>query len=59
MDFDEEYMMAYVLRDGRSILTEEMIEEWGEAADRGEFPPGEWEWIVKPPGRPRLSSNEE
>ncbi|MCL2403844.1 MAG: hypothetical protein FWC86_06435 [Coriobacteriia bacterium] len=52
--------MAYVLKDG-SILTEEMIEEWGEAAERGELPggPDDWEWVIKPPGRPQLYPNEE
>jgi len=50
--------MEYKMKGGH-ILTDEDFERLGEAAERGEFPPGEWEWIVRPPGRPQLSPNEE
>ena len=36
------------------ILTDEEINQLGEAADRGDFVGTPGEWIVRPPGRPNL-----
>lgn len=49
--------MEYILKDG-SVLTEEMIEELAEAAERGNLPGTPGEYIIAPPGRPRLSDEE-
>jgi hypothetical protein len=40
------------------IVTDEMMEEWGAACERGEYPGQTGEFIIAPVGRPRLTSDE-
>jgi len=41
------------------VLTEEMIQELGEACERGEYPGTPGEFIIAPVGRPPLSLTED
>ena len=50
--------MEFTAKDG-SVVTEEMLNKLGEAADRGEFPGTPGEWIIRPQGRPELFPGEE
>ena len=49
--------MSYTTKSGY-VLTEEMIEELAEAAERGEYPGTAGKVIVASPGRPKLSDEE-
>lgn len=49
--------MAYVLKGG-AILTEEMIEELAEQAEKGIYPGETVEVVIAPPGRPPLCDEE-
>lgn len=49
--------MTYVLKDG-SVLTEEMIEELADQAEKGIYPGNPGEMIVSPVGRPPISDEE-
>lgn len=49
--------MTYILKDG-TILTEEMIEELADQAERGIYPGETVEVIIAPPGRPSLCDEE-
>ena len=49
--------MEYTTKSGFKF-TDEMIEEWAEQAERGNYPGKPGKFIVSPPGRPRLSDEE-
>ncbi|MCL2819050.1 MAG: hypothetical protein FWD41_04925 [Actinomycetia bacterium] len=49
--------MEYKTKGGQ-ILTDEKIEEMGDACDQGEIPGTHGEWVIAPPGRPQLYPNE-
>lgn len=49
--------MGYKTKSGH-VLTDEMIEEIAEAAERGEYPGKPGKIIVAPPGRPSLYDEE-
>ena len=49
--------MSITLKDG-FVLTDEMIEEIADKAERGELPGKPGRFIIAPPGRPRLSDEE-
>ena len=50
--------MQYVTKSG-FVLTDEMIESFGEACERGEYPGTPGEFVVAPVGRPRLCPSED
>ena len=50
-------MKEYRTRGG-FVFTDEDIERWGAAAERGEFPGKPGRFIVAPPGRPPLFDEE-
>ena len=49
--------MEYKLKDG-SVITDEMVEELGEAIERDGLPGKPGKFLVGPPGRPRISSED-
>lgn len=49
--------MGYTTKDGIEI-TDAQIEEMAAMFERGQIPGEPGEWIIKPPGRPRLSQEE-
>lgn len=49
--------MEYTTKSGMKI-TDEMIEEWAEQAEQGNYPGKPGAFMVSPPGRPRLSDEE-
>ena len=49
--------MAYTTKSG-AVLTDEMLEELGEKAERGEYPGRPGKVIVAAPGRPPLCDEE-
>ena len=49
--------MEYRTKSGH-VLTEDMIEELAEAAERGDYPGTAGKVLIAPPGRPRISSED-
>ncbi|HCC36641.1 MAG TPA: hypothetical protein DEQ14_02955 [Treponema sp.] len=49
--------MEYITASG-AVITDEMIEAWGKACERGEYPGMPGKFIISPVGRPRLSDDE-
>jgi hypothetical protein len=51
-------VMQYKTKSGY-VITDEMLEQFAEACERGEYPGTPGEFIVAPPGRPQLYPSEE
>ena len=49
--------MEYTLKDGSSV-TEDQLNQLGEACEQGDYPGTPGEWVVRPQGRPRISDEE-
>ena len=49
--------MAFVSKNG-TVVTDEMLEELALQMEAGQIPGEPGEWLIKPPGRPRLSQEE-
>ena len=50
--------MQYKTKSG-FIVTDEMLEQIAEACERGEYPGKPGEFVVAPPGRPKLCPSED
>ena len=51
-------MQTYKTKSGH-VVTDKILDELGEACERGEYPGKPGEIVIAPVGRPKLSTNEE